>query len=128
MRFNRLIDKLAFGKQQEARAARYLETQGLRLLQSNYYCRFGELDLIMSDGAVLVFVEVRFRRSLQFGDAAASVTPSKQQKLRRTAAHFLQHHPRLAHTACRFDVIGLSQDVESDQSNLHVDWIKRAFE
>ncbi len=130
MRFTRLLNSLSFGKAQEAKAARYLHAQGLRLLCRNYHCRYGEIDLIMADSGVLVFVEVRFRRHAQYGSAVASVTTSKQRKIRLTAAHYLQRHPRLAHNPCRFDVVGLSDAASQDSGAqpLYIDWIKNAFE
>ena len=130
MRFKKLVNSVSFGKTQEANAARYLQSNGLRLLYSNYYCRHGEIDLIMADSEFLVFVEVRFRRQQKYGGAAASVTPSKQRKIRLTATHFLQCHPRLMHNPCRFDVLGLSHGVDpgSVSTKLQIDWIKNAFE
>lgn len=128
MRFNNLVSSVRFGKTQEANALRYLRSKGLKLLRKNYPSRFGEIDLIMADSQFLVFVEVRFRRHTQYGGASASVTASKQKKIRLTAAHYLQHHPRLAHCPCRFDVIGLSHSADSTATKLQVDWIKNAFE
>ncbi|MDP1996955.1 MAG: YraN family protein, partial [Gallionella sp.] len=61
------------GAQAEQHAARYLQQQGLKPVAQNYRSRFGEIDLIMQDGATLVFVEVRLRRSANFGGAAASI-------------------------------------------------------
>ncbi|GJM13106.1 MAG: UPF0102 protein [Pseudohongiella sp.] len=123
------INSLAFGHAQESKAARYLRAQGLKLLSRNYRSRYGEIDLIMRDSHVLVFVEVRYRRGELFGDAIDSVTASKQNKLRLAATHYLQSHPRLQHCACRFDVIGLSQPDGSTAAKLEVrfEWIKNAF-
>ncbi len=130
MGFGRLLNSLSFGKAQEAKAARYLHSKGLRLLCRNYNCRYGEVDLIMADAGTLVFVEVRFRRQAQYGSAVASVTASKQRKIRLAASHYLQRHPRLMHNPCRFDVVGLSRCAEPDSQStkLHFHWIKAAFE
>ncbi|MFX7820786.1 YraN family protein, partial [Acinetobacter baumannii] len=68
----------------------YLQQQGLRLLERNWRCKAGEIDLIMQDDATLVFVEVRRRKNDRFGGAAASVTWHKQQKLIRAAQWYLQ--------------------------------------
>ncbi len=107
------------GSAAEQQALKWLKKQGLSLEQQNYQCRQGEIDLIMRDGEVLVFVEVRYRSHPDFGSAAESVTAAKQRKLLRTAAHFLQ---RQAHTPpCRFDIIGLDSDN-------HIQWIKNAFQ
>lgn len=107
------------GDDAEALAAHYLEAQGLSLLQHNYHCRFGEIDLIMKQGSTIVFVEVRMRSYAAFGGAGASITTSKQQKLIRTAEHFLQQH---GDAACRFDAI-LMNTLDSSQ----IEWIKNAF-
>jgi len=111
------------GYRSESRAALWLQDQGLHVLARNLYCRSGEIDLVARDGAVLVFVEVRYRRSPSHGGAAASVNRRKQQRLMRAARYFL---PRLARQhfqgrlpACRFDVIGFEADT--------VQWIKHAF-
>lgn len=128
MGLERLIDKLSFGKAQEAKAARYLRAQGLRLLCRNFHSRFGEIDLIMADSGVLVFVEVRYRRGGQFGGAAASVTAAKQKKIRLTAACYLQQHPSLALNPCRFDVIGLGESCARGSHEPHIDWVRSAFE
>ena len=69
----------------ENQARRWLEGQGLRFIAANARERGGEIDLIMRDGTVTVFIEVRYRRSARYGDAAASVTPQKQQRLLKAA-------------------------------------------
>ena len=106
------------GAQAEQQAARYLQQQGLKPVAQNYRSRFGEIDLIMRDGATLVFVEVRLRRSANFGGAAASIDAHKQQRLIRTAQQYLAG---LAHIPpCRFDAVLM------DASG--VQWLKNAFE
>ena len=96
---------VALGKQAEDRALAYLVRQGLRLIVRNYRCRVGEIDLIMQDVGVLVFVEVRSRSSTRYGGAAASVGPVKQQRLWRTAEHYLMRYPHPP--ACRFDLVAM---------------------
>jgi putative endonuclease len=107
------------GAAAERLAADYLQKQGLRVLERNYRCRMGEIDLILADGATLVFAEVRFRASGAFGGAAASVTRTKQKKLLATAGHYLAGKPE---RACRFDVIVLDR-LAPDA----VEWIRDAF-
>lgn len=109
------------GAEAEQRACELLEHSGLETLARNYHCRYGELDLICRDRSTLVFVEVRFRKSAAFGDAAASVTRSKQRKLRATAEHFLGHNPDFSRLACRFDVVAVSGN------EYRLDWIQNAF-
>lgn len=110
----------AAGNAAEKLAAAYLQQKGLKLLESNYRCRFGEIDLIMRDGKETVFVEVRLRSNAFFGGAGASITASKQQKLTRTAEHYLMQHGA---TPCRFDAVLLDA-----LSNNNLTWLKNAFE
>jgi putative endonuclease len=109
------------GQHAEQLALNYLQKQGLQLLARNYSCRFGEIDLIVLDKPFVVFVEVRARRSMVFGGASASVTYTKQQKIIKTAAHYLSLHALHNKMPARFDVIG----IEGDKEELH--WIKHAF-
>ena len=103
----------------EAAAAQFLTGRGLRLLERNYRCRFGEIDLIMSDGRTLVFVEVRYRRNKSFGGALESITGAKREKLLRAARHYLAALREFP--ACRFDAVLLSGDTEE------LEWIENAF-
>ena len=108
------------GAEAEEQAARFLERQGLCILQRNYRTRQGEVDVIARDGATLVFVEVRARRSLAFGGAAASVDWSKQHRIAAAARHYLL---RLgSEPPCRFDVIAW-QGTHAEPA-----WIRGAFE
>lgn len=108
------------GAQAEQQAARYLRQQGLQLLAQNYRCRMGEIDLIMQDGETLVFVEVRLRSNPAFGGAAGSIDKHKQQRIIRTAQHYLASLPHLPR--CRFDAV-LMEDAEGKS----VQWLKNAF-
>lgn len=112
------------GQAAEQRACAELQRHGLRLLARNFSSRHGELDLIMQDGAELVFVEVRMRRQASHGGAAASITATKRQRLVRTAALWLQQHPQLARQPCRFDVVS----VEGPAGHGSLQWIRAAFE
>lgn len=105
----------------EKLAATFLTQQGLKIVTSNYHCRHGEIDLIMQEGNVLVFVEVRLRSNTTFGSAAASITPQKQQKLIRTAQHYLQQHAK--NTPCRFDAV-LMQKADMSQ----IEWLRNAIQ
>ncbi|MDD4912951.1 MAG: YraN family protein [Sideroxydans sp.] len=110
------------GAQAEQTAAQYLVRQGLRLVQANYRCRLGEIDLIMQDGATLVFAEVRMRSRNDFGGAAASIDRKKQSKLICAAQHYLV---TLSNTPpCRFDAVLLL----SPEGKEGIEWIKNAFE
>jgi putative endonuclease len=103
----------------ERLAAEFLQGNGLQLIESNFRCRFGEIDLILRDGATMVFVEVRLRSNQHFGGAAASITPAKQGRITRAAHIYLQQQKR--ESACRFDVVVLDGE-------RRIEWIKNAFE
>jgi len=105
----------------EQHAARYLQQQGLQLLAQNYRCRAGEIDLVMQDGDTLVFVEVRLRSNPAFGGAAASIDNRKQQRIIRTAQHYLGTLPRAPR--CRFDAV-----LMEDPQDARLQWLKNAFE
>ncbi|MDV6341940.1 YraN family protein [Nitrosomonas sp. Is35] len=108
------------GSDAEQIALSYLQRQNLVLVAQNYRCRFGEIDLIMRDGATLVFVEVRMRANESFGGAAASITPAKQAKLLHTARHYLSQLN--SEPPCRFDALLLS-----GTGGREIEWIKDAF-
>ncbi|MDH3695561.1 MAG: YraN family protein [Gammaproteobacteria bacterium] len=114
---------LQTGRWAEKNAPAFLRRSGLKLLEKNYRCTFGEIDLIMQDGENLVFVEVCYRNSSRFGGALASVDYHKQRSGRATAEHYLQEHPRARNKPCRFDVLGVTE--QSDQPDF--DWITNAF-
>ena len=114
----------ATGDAFEQRACAELERAGLKLLARSYSTRHGELDLVMREGDTVVFVEVRYRKSASHGDAAASVTASKQARLILAAQHWLAAHPQHARRACRFDVV--SYDGPADA--IHRGWLRGAFE
>lgn len=116
--------RIETGKLAEDFAERYLERHGLRLIERNYRCRGGEIDLVMRDGKSVVFVEVRYRKHHSFGGAAASVDWRKQQRLVIAAQHYLQRQAP-GDPPCRFDVIAVSP---GNDSELSVQWIKNAIE
>ena len=107
----------------EAAACRYLEGRGLTLLDRNFRCRNGEIDLIMRDGPVIALVEVRLRSSARFGGAAGSVDWKKQQRLIAAARYLTLVRGDLRNHPFRFDVIAL----EPEGPDLKVHWIKDAF-
>ena len=84
-----MSDRVGRGNTAETLALEFLNAQGLELLERNFRCRTGEIDLIMRDDATLVFVEVRYRRSGAYGGAAGSVDRRKQQRVTRAALYFL---------------------------------------
>lgn len=110
----------ATGNRFEDAARGFLEARGLRLVRANFLCRHGEIDLVMRDGAALVFVEVRYRKSGAFGGAKGSITMAKRRKLISAAHLWLSWHPYDARRPCRFDVLAFEGD--------DVEWIQGAFD
>ncbi len=111
------------GQWAELYAQNYLRQQGLSDVQQNYQGRFGEIDLIMLHNDILVFIEVRYRRSQQYGGGIESVNATKQQRIIKTAWRFLQKNPTYQQYDCRFDVITLSGKMDKPE----LDWLADAF-
>ena len=113
------------GQQGEDLALRHLKRQGLSLLQRNYRSPWGEIDLVMQEAKVIVFVEVRLRERQRqdqlYAGAAETIGAHKRRRLARTAAHYLQHE---RNAPARFDVIAIT----SDHDDQHIDWIRDAFQ
>jgi putative endonuclease len=102
----------------------HLQAQGLRLLERNYRTRRGEIDLIMRDGDVIVFVEVRSRARDAFLHPATSVDARKRARLILAGQHYLQRAGLLDAAACRFDVVAVTGAIGDGK----IEWIKNAFE
>ncbi|MBQ5950339.1 YraN family protein [Massilia sp. ST3] len=108
MWLGRLSARQAQGQGWEQAALAYLKRRGLAPVEQNFRCKAGEIDLVMRDGATLVFVEVRQRSSKEQGGAAASITPAKIRRLSRAAEYYLLRFP--VTPPCRFDVIAIDGD------------------
>ncbi len=117
------MHRVAQGSAYERAAQHYLELRGLRFLARNFRCRAGEIDLIMMDTNILVFVEVRYRANQDFGSALESITKRKQARVVRAAANFLQRNAQFQQLACRFDAVGIS----GASAATDFCWIKAAF-
>jgi putative endonuclease len=109
---------LGKGRVAEQAAADYLIAQGLCLVERNWRCKGGEIDLVMRDGATLVFVEVRARGGMGFGGAAASITAAKRARVILAARHYLL--ARKVDAPCRFDAVLVQ--------NGRLEWLRGAFE
>ena len=102
--------RLATGGYGEASAAHYLVEQGMVVLDRNWRCSAGEVDLVLRDGPVLVFCEVKTRATAAFGAPLEAVTPAKVARLRRLAARWMQEHGVRADDV-RLDLVGVRLDV-----------------
>ena len=112
------------GARRERQAESFLRRRGLKALERNFHCRFGEIDLVMLHGPVLVFVEVRYRRSSRFGSGAETVTRAKQRKLVSTARNYLGRRRQHAGRPWRFDVVSMGDGANGTEIN----WIRDAFD
>jgi putative endonuclease len=114
-------EHLQQGDAAERQALDYLSRRGLKLVTRNYRCKVGEIDIIMRDKDALVFIEVRFRQSNDFGSALESITTSKKRKLLAAANLYLQMTQN--DEPCRFDVVAIN-----GSGNNRVTWIKDAIQ
>lgn len=120
------------GQKAEDVALIFLQQKGFQLVAQNYHCKMGELDLVVAQDQLLVFVEVRQRKLSVFGNAAASITLSKQRKIIKTSAFFLQSFPEFEAYDCRYDVIAIDswgrKSLGAGHENITIDWIDGAFD
>ena len=114
------MNRRKVGTQFEQLAAQYLEKQGYRILETNFRCRQGEIDLIAQEGEYLVFCEVKYRSDGMSGDPLEAVDRRKQGKILRTAKYYLFENGLSEDTPCRFDVIGMADG--------HIRLLRNAFE
>ncbi|MGH8594293.1 MAG: YraN family protein [Gammaproteobacteria bacterium] len=105
----------------EELASRYLEQRGLRLLNRNYQCRYGEIDLIMEHDGALVFVEVRYREGTRCGSSAETLDGRKRERLLKTAQHYLR--TSVKDQPCRFDAVL----IEGLRAHPRIEWVTGAF-
>ena len=115
--------RLALGKDGERIAETYLKKRGCKIVQRNYRCAVGELDLIVVDRGVIVFVEVKTRSGLGYGGPLEAVAHRKQRKMIQVAQYFLNEN-KLASRDSRFDVIGITW--ANGKADVH--YVQNAFE
>ncbi len=114
----------AAGRRAEALAEAHLAARGLKARGRNLRCRFGEIDLVMDDADVLVFVEVRYRRATTMPGALESVGPAKRRKLTLAAMQYLARHPAEAERPVRFDVVAIDGRSAGEYT---LQWLTDAF-
>lgn len=119
-----LFSRSDLGSKGEKIAADFLRKKGYTIVCKNFRCRSGEVDIIARQGGVLVFVEVKTRRSASFGSPAAAVTPRKQQQIAKAALEYLARE-NLFDTEARFDVVSIL--VAADEEP-RIELIQDAFE
>ena len=109
----------------EQAAAGYLRKKGFRVLETNYCCRWGEIDIIAQNKEYLVFAEVKLRKDDSHGTAREFVTGPKQAKIRRTAEIYLSENP--SELQPRFDVVEIYAPEGRDTKNLRITHLEDAF-
>jgi putative endonuclease len=117
------MDRASVGRRGEDEAARFLESRGYKVLERNYRCRYGEIDIVARDGKTVVFVEVKTRGSDRFGAPTASVDARKQKKILLTSQFYIESN-RLFDSDLRFDVVG----IEMNGRKIVFELVKNAFE
>ena len=127
------MNKTERGRVAETRAQQFLEQAGLRFIARNVHSRTGELDLIMTDGNTVVFVEVRSRKRSRFGNAASSINLHKQRRLLASSQLYLQRR-QWSHRPARIDVIAIDLpdslqpgDNQQQISAEHISWLRGAI-
>lgn len=115
--------RIGTGKKGEDIAVARLKSEGYEILERNYRCLFGEVDIVARDGDTIVFVEVKSRRSETYGDPQLAVGPTKQKKLSRVAVKYLEER-HLYSCNARFDVVA----VKILPAGNHVELISNAFD
>ena len=101
------MNKRQLGGEYEKLAAEYLRAQGYDILEQNYRCRSGEIDLIARDGEYLCFIEVKYRRGITCGSPFEAVGLHKQMQILKVARYYLMKKKLNLDTACRFDVVAI---------------------
>lgn len=118
-------NKRKTGAAYERKAGSYLQKCGYEILEYNYRCRLGEIDIIAKDGSYLVFCEVKYRSNRRMGTPAEAVTLKKQQTISKCAMYYVTTHG-LSYLPCRFDVVSISDCPEKGTDT--IDLIKNAFD
>ena len=120
----RMVDtRKKLGNRGEKIAANFLRKQGYRIIEKNYHSRLGEIDIVANEGESIVFVEVKTRRSTDFGLPEEALSYDKRRRLSKLALGYLAHR-RIKDTNCRFDVVSILMD--NNRAN-NIKLIKNAF-
>lgn len=114
------MNKREIGSFKEQKACEYLCAQGLKIIDRNFSCRSGEIDIIAGDREYLVFAEVKFRSSDAFGGAAYAISRVKQKRIRETAAAFIRERGTCGYRFFRFDAILITGET--------IEYIKNAWQ
>ncbi len=114
------MNKREIGKAYEQTAAAYLKDNGFRILERNFRCRQGEVDIIGIHQECLVFVEVKYRKNQRTGSPEEAVNYQKQIRICRTSDYYRTIHPRYGSRQVRYDVVAICGE--------HLRWYQNAFD
>jgi putative endonuclease len=117
------MDRKELGKKGEELALRFLKKNGYRVIEKNYVCKMGEMDIIAKEKDTLVFIEVKTRTSNTFGPPQLAVNPKKQSQMSKVALYFLKEK-KLEDVKARFDVVAILLGPKGEEIEL----IKDAFD
>ena len=115
--------RIDIGKRGETLAISFLKKNGYRIIESNFRCRYGEIDIVAQDGKTVAFIEVKTKTSNRFGSPTQAVDSRKQRQVSKTALAYISQK-RLTKYSARFDVVGIN----IKGSNSEIELIKNAFE
>ncbi len=118
------MNKRTIGNGSEDLACRYIEQQGCSILERNFRCKLGEIDIIARDGSYLCFIEVKFRNDNSFGEPKEAVNYSKQRRISNVSRFYLYSKNVSFDIPIRYDVIAVSVN----EGIFSFEWIKNAFE
>ena len=104
------INKRALGEEYEKIAGEYIKELGYEIVEYNYRCHYGEIDIIAMDKCDLVFIEVKFRHSGKFGTPFEAVNKQKQNTIMKTATYYILENNIQENTYIRFDIVGIEDD------------------
>jgi len=114
------------GNRGEKIAGNFLRKQGYQIIEKNYHSRLGEIDIVAREDESIVFVEVKTRRSTDFGLPEEALSYDKRRRLSKLALGYLAHR-RIKDTNCRFDVVSILMDNKKVRKVKHIELIKNAF-
>ena len=117
------MNRILLGKEGEARARKYLQKKGYTIVTQNYRCRFGEIDLIVEKEQALIFIEVRYRHSTDYGLPQETVIKRKQARIKKAATLYLLGQNLWDKVDCHFDIISIYQA----QGQEKIEHIRDAF-
>ncbi|MEO0123728.1 MAG: YraN family protein [candidate division WOR-3 bacterium] len=118
-----MINKIQLGKKGEELARKFLNKKGFNIIDHNFRCRYGEIDLVLRKGKSFHFVEVKYRRTLEYGLPQESVNKRKQKKIQYVALLWLKKRHLPIDTEVHFDVLAINQSGDG----VEYEYIEDAF-